>query len=47
MGFVSQEFWFDSQQGHELYIFFEGIETDYGAHPTSYSVGTRDCFLLE
>jgi len=26
MGFVSQELWFDSQQGQEVYIFFESIE---------------------
>jgi len=47
MGFVSQELWFDSEQGQEVHIFFDSIKTGYRAHQASYSVGTRDCFLLE
>jgi len=41
MGWTTEESWFISWQGKEIFIFFENVRTGPGIYPASYSVDTR------
>jgi hypothetical protein len=44
VGWTAEESWFDSLMGKDILSLFQSVQTDSGAHPTSYQMGTGSTF---
>jgi hypothetical protein len=44
IGYMLDDPWFNSRQGQEIFLFFQDVQSSFGAHTASSAMGVRIAF---